>query len=185
MADYIYARVSTDHQTTENQVLTLTSQYPNAKVIKEVESGVKKRPQLDALLEEVVQGDRIIIYALDRLGRSIQDLLRIFDLLEGKKVPIVSQREGVLDRSTPTGEFMINMMASLATMERRILVERINTGLKRAKSEGKKLGRAYTFSEGTRAQICDLRAQGVSLMDIAKATGVSKSRVHEILKEGV
>jgi DNA invertase Pin-like site-specific DNA recombinase len=180
--DYIYARVSTDHQSTDHQLLSLTAQQPQAIVIKEVESGVKKRPELDALLEKVVEGDRIFIYALDRFGRSIQDLLRIFDLLEAKKVSIISQREGVLDRSTPTGEFMINMMASLATMERRMLVERINSGLKRAKSEGKKLGRAYTFPESTRAQIRDLRAQGVSLKDIANTTGVSKSQVYEITK---
>jgi putative DNA-invertase from lambdoid prophage Rac len=63
-----------------------------------------------------------------------------------------------------------------------MLVERINSGLKRAKSEGKKLGRAYTFPESTRAQIRDLRAQGVSLKDIANTTGVSKSQVYEITK---
>jgi DNA invertase Pin-like site-specific DNA recombinase len=181
--DYIYARVSTDHQTTDNQVVQLSSQYPSATVVAEVASGAKERPALRQLVSDLTAGDRLIVYAIDRLGRSAVDTITLIEALFRKGVVVVSSREGILDPSTPMGAFFLNVMSAFAQMERDILRERVRAGLERAKRDGKKLGRAYTYPDEMRARIRDLRASGASLLDIAKQTGVSKSQAHEILKQ--
>ncbi len=181
--DYIYSRVSTDKQTTENQVLDLLAQYPNATVVEETGSGAKARPILDDLLGKMQRGDRLVIVAIDRLGRSIGDLVHILDRLGDTGVVLISKREGTIDKTTAMGSFIFNIMASVAQMERDILIERTRAGLSRTKASGTKLGRRATISDETRASVAAMRSQGHSLVAVGSALGISKSRVHEIERE--
>jgi DNA invertase Pin-like site-specific DNA recombinase len=180
---YIYARVSTDRQTSDNQTEVLTSRYPDARVVQEVGSGVKKRPALDNLLAELRKGDEIVVFAIDRLGRSVVDLANILDKIADKGAVLVSMREGTIDKKTPMGNFMYNIMASLAQIERDILIERTKAGLERARRAGKKLGGPRSISDETRLRIAEMRRQGHTLQSIASEVKVSKTRVHEIIKE--
>jgi DNA invertase Pin-like site-specific DNA recombinase len=183
--DYIYTRVSTEKQKTENQIVALKGLYPNSVIIEETGSGAKERPELTELINKVVEGDRVIVYAIDRLGRSVGDLIRILTALKGKKVPLLSHREGNIDPSTPIGEFTFNIMAALAQMERSILIERTRAGLDRAVASGTVLGRRHSIPEETRIRIKVLRSEGYTLKSIANLTKVSVTRVHEITKEQV
>lgn len=171
--DYIYTRVSTEAQTTQNQVLILSKQYPDAEVVEEVGSGAKERPKLTELLDKMVAGDRLIVYAIDRLGRSMLDLVNLFELLGSRKIILVSQREGVIDRDTPMGNFMYHIMAAMANMERDILKERIAAGLARTKAKGTKLGRKYTHRKEIRELAVLMRQEGKSLQQISNDLGIS------------
>lgn len=170
---YIYSRVSTDHQTTENQVLQLTKLYPEAQLIEEVGSGVKERPKLQAVLDSLVEGDQLIVYAIDRLGRSVSDLVNLFEIISKKGAVLVSTREGVLDKRNPMSNFVFSIMSALAQMERDILRERIHAGLERAKAQGKKLGRGYSHSEEVRLKAIRLRQEGLTLKAVAETLDIS------------
>jgi DNA invertase Pin-like site-specific DNA recombinase len=171
--DYVYTRVSTDSQTTDNQVLALKSLYPEAEIVTEASSGVKERPKLMNLKFRLKEGDRLIVYAIDRLGRSTVDLVNLFEELGTKGVIIVSSREGIIDRTTPMGAFLLNIMISVAQMERDMLRERVRAGLDRAKSEGTKLGRQYSHDDETLKEAIKLRKLGYSYREITDKTGVS------------
>ena len=171
--DYIYTRVSTEVQTTQNQVLILSKQYPEAEIVEEVGSGAKERPKLTELMSRLTSGDRLIVYAIDRLGRSMFDLVTLFETLGNKGVILISQREGIIDRATPMGNFMYHIMAAMATMERDILKERIAAGLARTKAKGTKLGRKYTYSKEVRESAVTLRQEGKSLQQISDSLGIS------------
>ena len=180
--DYIYTRVSTEHQTTENQTKILISSYPTASIVEETGSGVKTRPKLNELLGKLVKGDRLVVYALDRLGRSLTDLITIITNLTKQGVAVVSHREGTIDPSTAMGAFTMNIMSALAQMERDILIERTKAGLDRARGAGVKLGRATSISEDTRLRIKNLKRQGVSYRNIAKTCGVSVGTISKIMQ---
>src|SRR6266404_1646435 len=106
--DYIYARVSKDGLQTTNQVSALRTSYPEATVIEEITSGYNDKPLLEQLLAKLRKGDRLIVYALDRLGRHARKALVLLEDLESRGVIFVSKREG-LDMSTPTGKFMAHI----------------------------------------------------------------------------
>jgi len=174
---YIYSRVSTDRQTTENQILQLTKLYPNAILVEEVGSGVKERPKLHDLLDKLKEGDELVVYAIDRLGRSMMDLVNLFETISGKGVVLISTREGILDKRNPMSNFVFSIMGALAQMERDILKERIHAGLERARSQGKKLGRKYTHSEEIRLKALRLRQEGLSYQRVADTLGISVGAV--------
>jgi putative DNA-invertase from lambdoid prophage Rac len=180
---YIYARVSTEDQTYENQISVLKARFPDANIVKEVGSAVKRRPALEGLISSLKPGDEIVVFAIDRLGRSVVDLSHVLERISSSGAVLISQREGIIDKSTPLGNFIYNIMASLAQMEREILIERTKAGLDRARRAGKKLGGPRSISDEKRTRMASMRSQGHSLSTIASTVGVSKSRVHEILKE--
>jgi DNA invertase Pin-like site-specific DNA recombinase len=148
-----------------------------ATVVEEQASGAKERPKLSELISKLTAGDRLIVYAIDRLGRSTRDLVTLFEELGSRGVILISNREGIIDRSTPMGNFMYNIMAAMAQMERDILIERIKTGLSRAKSEGKKLGRTYQHPKEVRDAALTMRKQGITYRGIAKKLGISVTSI--------
>jgi DNA invertase Pin-like site-specific DNA recombinase len=151
--------------------------YPSAILIEEVGSGVKDRPKLNELLSKLGEGDELIVYAIDRLGRSMMDLVNLFATISSKGVVLISTREGILDKRNPMSNFVFSIMGALAQMERDILKERIHAGLERAKSQGKKLGRRFTYSEETRLKAIRLRQEGLSYQKVADTLGISVGAV--------
>ena len=147
----LYLRVSTIEQTTANQERELQAiaermGWESVKVYKDHGiSGAKgrdKRPQFDALCRDAAkrQFDIVMAWSVDRLGRSLQDLVGFLSELHALRIDLFLHQQG-LDTTTPAGKALFHMMGVFAEFERSIIQERVRAGLKRARSEGKRLGR--------------------------------------------
>lgn len=170
---YIYVRVSTDKQDNDNQIATLTPKFPNATVVQEVASSMKRRPELTALVNKLAKGDELIVYALDRLGRKTSEVLKLIEDLERKGVILKSMREGV-DYGTIVGKLVTQILCSVAEMERNMISERTKMALAAKKKQGVVLGRRRQHTDDMVLEAKELRALGHSYGVIAKRLGVSK-----------
>lgn len=149
MKTAVYVRNSTteDKQNPETQIRPLKA-YCEARewdyeIFQEFASGAKEsRPELDKMLQRLRNGEfkRVMVWKIDRLGRSLQHLLTLMSEFKNKNIEFISITEG-FDTSTAQGELFFNIVGSFAQFERKLIQERINAGLDRAKKEGKKLGR--------------------------------------------
>jgi DNA invertase Pin-like site-specific DNA recombinase len=174
----IYGRISTADQTLDNQLLELR-RYVEARAwtktneYLDVMSGAKdRRPGLDNLVRDARRRkfDAVIVFKLDRLGRSLRHLVLLMEELQQLGVALVSLGEG-LDLSTPAGRLQACLLAAVAQFERERIRERVVSGLQRAKAQGKALGRPKAAIPLDRlATVATL-----SLTDAAKALGVSRS----------
>jgi DNA invertase Pin-like site-specific DNA recombinase len=178
-----YARTSTVEQIAglEAQERELRA-AGTEKVFSERVSSVAKREQLDAALDFCRTGDVLVVTKLDRLARSITDLVAITSKLEAKGVELQVLAMN-LDTSTPTGKLMLNLMGSFAEFEREIMLERQREGVAKAKAEGKYRGRVPT-AQRKAAEVVQLRGQGVKPEEIAAKLGISRASVFRVLKEG-
>lgn len=149
-ATIAYVRVSTEDQSTNTQRATIEERHKVDRwFVDEATSGAikaKDRKGLGELLGYVREGDTIIVYAIDRLGRNTIDVLETVETLNAKGVAVVSLREG-FDMSTPMGKAMLTMLSAMAELERSNIKERQIAGIKRAKAEGKALGREKTIND--------------------------------------
>ena len=186
----IYARVSTSEQTTENQVRELTAWADRAghEVVRIYDdngvSGAKGREyrkEFDKLLKGAVRRefDLVAAWSVDRLGRSLQDLIGFLQDLHGAGVDLYLHQQA-LDTTTPSGKAMFQMMGVFAEFERSMISERVKSGLARAKSNGKKLGRPMTSAD-TEAQILKLRSKGMGMLRIGQELGVGTSVVQRVV----
>lgn len=185
----IYLRVSTKEQTTLNQRMELEQVAARAgwDVVKVFEdagvSGSKgrdKRPAYDALLKAVARRevDMVAAWSVDRLGRSLQDLVGFLEDLRGHGADLYLHQQA-LDTSSPSGRALFGVMAVFAEFERAMIVERVNAGLARAKAAGKRLGRP-TLDGKTEAEVRELRATGMGIVKVAKTLGIGVSAVQRI-----
>jgi DNA invertase Pin-like site-specific DNA recombinase len=188
----IYIRVSTDKQTTDNQrrELEAVAERSSWKVVRVYEdagiSGAKgrdKRLGLDAMMKGVNarEFDMVACWSVDRLGRSLTDLLGILQGLHEKGVGLFLHQQG-LDTTTTAGKAMFQMLGVFAEFERGIIRERVNAGLARAKANGVKLGRRRTKAS-VEAQIVALRATGHGVHKIRRKLGIGTSVVQRVFKE--
>jgi DNA invertase Pin-like site-specific DNA recombinase len=185
----LYLRVSTSEQTTENQrrELMAVAERHGWAVVRIFEdagiSGVKgrnDRPGLNALLKAVARReiDMVAAWSVDRLGRSLPDLLDLLRELHSKNVDLFLHQQG-LDTSTPSGRAMFSMLGVFAEFERAMLRERVFAGLARAKAQGKKLGRPQVSAEKADA-IRQARASGMGERRIARELKVGVGTVRRI-----
>jgi DNA invertase Pin-like site-specific DNA recombinase len=151
------------------------------KVFSERVSSVAKREQLEAALDFCRKGDVLVVTKLDRLARSMTDLVAITSKLKAKGVELQILAMN-LDTSTPTGKLMLNLMGSFAEFEREIMLERQREGVARAKAEGKYRGRVPT-AQRKAAEVVQLRGQGVKPEEIAAKLGISRASVFRVLKD--
>lgn len=186
----LYARVSTDAQTTENQLLQLRAvaeRHGWAIVTEFVDHGVsgtkgrQERQQFDALLRGVARRefDMIAAWSVDRLGRSLQDLLSFLLELQSKRVDLYLHQQA-LDTSTPMGTAMFQLCGVFAELERSIIQERVRAGLERARAKGKTLGRPRTDPR-VEAKIRKLAGQGMGKGKIARTLGIGVSVAQRVL----
>jgi DNA invertase Pin-like site-specific DNA recombinase len=187
----LYVRVSTTGQTVENQIRQLRAVarrhgWQVAGVFKdEAISGAKgreKRPGLDKLLEAVMRRDVDLVaaWSVDRLGRSLQDLLTVLGEIHAKGCDLYLHQQGI-DTRTPSGKALFQMMGVFAEFERAMMVERVKSGLARAREQGKQLGRPRNDHPGRIAEVKRLRQQGLGINKIARQMGVGSSYVQRIL----
>ena len=177
-----YARTSTLDQAAglEAQHRDLGSAGCTKLFSEQLSSVVTKRPQLEAALDYVREGDTLIVTKPDRLARSTVDLLGITERLKAKGVTlrILSMQ---MDTSTPTGKLMLTMLAGIAEFERDLMLERQREGIAKAKADGKYKGRAPSARRKT-TEVLALKAQGKSADAIAEALDMSRSSVFRIMK---
>src|SRR5213595_4323887 len=188
----IYLRVSTSKQDTDNQrrELEAVAKRSGWKIVKIYEdsgiSGSKgrdKRPGLDAMLKAVNarEFDMVASWSVDRLGRSLTDLLSILQGLHDKGVDLFLHQQG-LDTSTTAGKAMFQMLGVFAEFERGIIRERVNAGLARARANGVKLGRRRV-KPSVEARILELRDKGHGIHMIRKKLNIGTSVVQRVFKE--
>jgi len=184
----LYARVSTnDQQTLPMQVRAMREYaarrgWTTAIQVREVGSGAVRRPAREKVLEAARRReiDVVLVWRLDRWGRSVTDLLATLQELEHLGVGFVSLTEA-LDLTTPAGRAMAGLLAVFAAFEREILGERTRAGLAHARQNGKRLGRPLTA--GLQAvEIRQLHRAGVPKAEIARRLGVGRTSVRRILK---
>jgi DNA invertase Pin-like site-specific DNA recombinase len=189
----IYLRVSTDNQTTDNQRIALEAAAAARgwNVVRIYQdhgiSGAKgrdKRPGLDALLKDAAKGDFRLVaaWSVDRLGRSLQDLIGFLNELQALGVDLFLHQQG-LDTTTPSGRAFYGMLGVFAEFERAMIQQRIRAGLERAKAQGKRLGRK-PVPPITLRKIESYLAAGRSIRDAARLTGVSVGVAHRV-KQGI
>ncbi|MBT8764791.1 recombinase family protein [Metapseudomonas boanensis] len=149
------------------------------KIFKEQVSSVAHRAQLDAAIEFSREGDTFVVTKLDRLARSIGDLLQILRRLELKLVEVRILNLG-LDTSTPTGKLILTVLGGVAEWERTMMLERQREGIAKAKKAGKYKGRK-PIHEDKRAAIVSLAREGVPKARIAQQVGVGQATVYRAL----
>ena len=188
----LYIRVSTSKQDTENQrrELEAVADRSGWKIVEVYEdagiSGAKgrdQRPGLDAMMKAVnaKEFDMVATWSVDRLGRSLTDLLSILQGLHEKGGGLFLHQQG-LDTTTTAGKAMFQMLGVFAEFERGIIRERVNAGLARARAKGTKLGRRRV-TPTVEARILELRSEGYGILKIGRKLGIGTSVVQRVFKE--
>ena len=185
----IYVRVSTPDQHVETQLYDLRklAAQRGFEVSREycdrgISGSKARRPGLDAMMGDARRGQFtvLLVAAFDRVARSTKNFLEIVDELHDLEIEFISAREAI-DTSTPMGKMFVTLIGSIAELEKSILVERIRAGMRRARMEGQRLGRAPL--DINRSAIVSDRLSGLSLTEVAKKHRVSRATVVRLVKE--
>ncbi len=177
---YGYARVSTSDQNEGMQVDALRS-AGCTEIFTDKASGAKtSRPALDMMLPLLTEGDTLVIWKLDRLGRSTIHLFNLLENLKSRGVAVRSIMEGV-DTNGSLGRFLCTILAGVAELERENIKQRVNAGLEKAKRDGVKLGRKERFSSKDKALIKRLHQLGDSYTKLSRQFSASRSTIWEIV----
>ena len=186
----LYIRVSTEGQRTDSQEQELKG-YCRQRGWKDLTLYVDKiggakasRPQLDHLMRDIRSGkiERLLVFKLDRLGRSLTHLALILDELNRLKVPLIASSQGIdTSDDNPAGRLQLGVLMAVAEFERGIIKERVNAGLAAAKARGVQLGRPTTIN-GRADEVRRLKAQGLGLRAIARQLEMPPSSVHKALQ---
>ena len=175
-----YARVSKNEQDTELQLRALKKSGVR-KIWEEKRSAVKHRAQLLAMLDSLREGDTVVVYKLDRLARSVRDLLNIVDRIETVGATFRSITEA-FDTATPAGKLAFQMLGVVAEFERNIIRERSIAGVEVARSNGVRMGRLPALTDRQALQLAKQMATGkYSKSELARMHGVSVSTVKRTL----
>ena len=167
-----YARVSSNEQNLDLQIDALETSGC-AKIFSDKLSGAQqKRPGLENALSHLRTGDTLVLWKLDRLGRNVKGLIELVETLQAEGVDFYSITDGI-NTSTPAGRFFFHVMASLAQMERELLVERTKAGLAAAKERGRVGGRKRIMTPSKLEAAKKLLCEGMPPKDVAQNLGVS------------
>jgi DNA invertase Pin-like site-specific DNA recombinase len=181
---YGYARVSTDDQSTSLQLTALKKAGCKTVFKDEGLSGATtKRPALLKCLKAAQAGDTLVVWKLDRLGRSLRDLIAMLDDLRERGVRFRSLTEAI-DTETPTGRAMWQMIGVLAELERSLITERTRAGVKAAQARGVKFGRKPKLSAQQIAHARKLVEAGEPVPQVAALLSVDRATVYRALRGG-
>jgi DNA invertase Pin-like site-specific DNA recombinase len=184
----IYARVSTGDQHLETQLLDLRemAKQRGCEIVREytdVISGTKsKRPGLDQLMADARRHrlDILLVAAFDRIARNVRHFLDVLDELNHLGIEFVSKRENI-DTSGPLGRAMLTIVGAISELERSLIVERVRAGMRRARMEGRRIGRAPLDID--RQQVVADRCSGMSLSEVAQKHRISRGTVCRLVNE--
>jgi DNA invertase Pin-like site-specific DNA recombinase len=183
MAVMGYARVSTTDQNPQLQLDALRDAGAS-RVFNDhgVSGSTARRPELDACLDHLREGDVLAVWKLDRLGRNTQHVLGVVEQLTSRGIGFRSLTEG-LHTDGPMGKAMLTIMAAFAQLERDTMIERTRAGLVAAAANGRKGGRPRKVDDAAAAKARGMRDKGITATDIAKMLGVSRATVYRYLAD--
>jgi DNA invertase Pin-like site-specific DNA recombinase len=185
----IYVRVSTTDQHVESQLYDLRelATHRGLQVVQEYQdcgiSGLRvRRPGLDALMADARKKkfSVVLVAAFDRVARSVRHFLQVIDELESLGIEFISRREGVATGG-PMGRLFVTIISAIAELERSLVVERVKSGMRRARLEGRQIGRSRL--DVNREQIVIDRRSGLSLTQVAQRHNISRASVCRLMKE--
>ena len=183
---FAYCRVSTVDQSADNQRLEIAAagfQVEPRRLVAEAVSGsvsARERRGFAKLLDRLEAGDVLVVTKLDRLGRNAMDIRSVVDHLATLDVRVHCLALGGVDLTSPAGRMTMGVIAAVAEFERDLLIERTQSGLARAKAEGRTLGRPSSLNEDKKRQILEARRAGVSMGALARQYGVSRSAIQRV-----
>lgn len=182
MANLAYVRVSTAEQNEERQVEGLQKHNIDKWFTEKVSAKDTNRPELQKMLDYAREGDTIFIHDFSRLARSVKDLLEIVELLQGKGINLVSNKENI-DTSTPTGKLMLTMIGAIAEFERQNLLDRQREGIAIAKREGKYHGRKEVTISDFESYYRRYKNREFTKSALAKELNISRPTLDKLIKE--
>lgn len=183
---FAYCRVSTSDQTTDNQVQEIATagfDVNPKRIIAETVSGsvaASERPGFGQLLNKLEAGDVLVVTKLDRLGRNAMDVRATVEALTGMGVRVHCLALGGVDLTSAAGKMTMGVIAAVAEFERDLLIERTQSGLARARAEGKALGRPRSIAAGAIGDVRSRLAAGATISAIAKAYSTSRQTIMRI-----
>ena len=180
-----YARVSTDDQNLALQLHALTHHgIPASQIFRDKLSGAKSdRPGLTKCIDALESGDVLVVWRLDRLGRSMRHLITLVEDLRDGGIGFRSLQEGAIDTTSASGELIFNIFSALAQFERRLIQERTKAGLAVARARGRHGGRPRLESEEAKVLAANKLAKdtSISIDDICKTLNISRSTYYRYL----
>ena len=178
-----YVRVSTVEQNEERQIEGLKKYNIEKWFVEKISGKNTNRPELKNMIDFAREGDTIYIHSLDRLARSTKDLLEIVELLQNKKVHLVSNKENI-DTSTATGKLMLTMIGAIAEFERANMLERQREGIAIAKAEGKYKGRkSIEIDDNFNNLYEQYKNRKINKCEFAKRLNVSRPTLDKLIKQ--
>ncbi|NMR30545.1 recombinase family protein [Crystallibacter degradans] len=181
MGNIGYARVSTVDQNVDLQHEALKAAGCRRIFTDHGVSGTRSsRPELDRMLDHLREGDEVVVWKLDRLGRNTRNLLALIDELEGRGVHFRSLTEGITTAGA-MGRAMLTVMSAFAQLERDQLSERTRAGMTAAAAHGRRAGRREITADAKVRRVLELKAQGLKPADIGKIIGASRATVYRYL----
>jgi putative DNA-invertase from lambdoid prophage Rac len=183
---FAYCRVSTSDQTTDNQVQEIAASgfvVSGSRIITETVSGsvaAMERKGFLALMNKLEAGDVLVVTKLDRLGRNAMDVRSSVERLAGLGVRVHCLALGGADLTSPAGKMTMGVIAAVAEFERDLLIERTQSGLARAKAQGKTLGRPQSLGEAAIKDVVARLAQGEAVAALAREFGTSRQSIMRI-----
>jgi len=183
---FAYCRVSTADQTTDNQVQEIAASgflVNGPRIVTETVSGsvaAMERKGFLTLLNKLESGDVLVVTKLDRLGRNAMDVRSTVERLAALGVRVHCLALGGSDLTSPAGKMIMTVIAAMAEFERDLLIERTQSGLARAKSQGKTLGRPQSLGEAAIKAVVTRLAQGEAVAALAREFGTSRQSIMRI-----
>ena len=175
-----YARVSTDDQNLDAQTDALAAANAERIFSDKISGGMRKRPELDQLMDQLRQGDVVVVTKYDRLARSLRDLLDIVETIKARGAGFRSLAEDI-DTTTPAGRLIFHVFASIAQFERERISERTKEGLEAAKKRGRVGGRPPALTPDQKIEVRRMRDEdGKNLPEIARLFKVSVPTVRRV-----
>ena len=191
----LYVRVSTQTQTTENQIQALRevaerSGYEIVKIYSDDgisgSKGREDRPALNQMMKDAVnrQFEMVMCWSIDRLGRSITNLIEIMNELNELKIDMFFSQQSI-DTQTSSGRMIFGIFSSLASFEREMIRDRVMAGLDRARKNGVKLGRPSTVNDGVRNAVLILKDKGVGVRETCRKLGIGCATYYSVINTRV
>ena len=182
MTIFAYSRVSTVSQNTSNQKLEIQNAgfsidyfYEDIGVSGKVFA--KQRSEFSKLLNQIRDGETLVVTKLDRLGRDVVDILTTIRYLTSRNIEVIVLQLGKFDLTSTAGKLLLTMLMAVAEMERDLLVETTKMAMLRAKAEGKKLGRPKKTTTQQRKEIIQKLEEGISVSELARIYVISRASV--------
>ncbi|AWW49449.1 recombinase family protein [Polynucleobacter paneuropaeus] len=187
----LYCRVSTTHQTSENQLIELraVAERMGYEIVSEfIDNGIsgaksrKDRPALDEMMKLATQRkfEMVMCWSIDRLGRSLQHLVEILNELQAMKIDLFFMQQG-MDTTTPSGRMIFSVFGAIGEFERNLIRERVVAGQQRAKAAGVHIGRPTKMNDGMRSAIQVMHKNGMSIRQISKSCKVGIGTVYSAI----